>query len=229
MWHAEQFLVGLAVLCLGTGIAGCGNSSSSTATTTAATRKAAFCGGNIKIDKASANVTTDAAFLAVLKDNKSALSAMADNLPTGAVGTQARETIAAARAAIASGNVNDLNSAPSGGAIDSYCGVDGSGDPLPAYFATGKGTSFCTAFDPIYEAVGNANGAAAVLAVLVSDKTQIAQLAAEVPGLPASIRAKASETVTKAQTAITENNAAAIQGNGSGSASQVALYCGQNE
>jgi hypothetical protein len=33
----------------------------------------------------------------------------------------------------------------------------------------------------------------------------------------------------KAQAAIKANNAAAIKGNGSGSAMYVALYCGQNE
>jgi len=49
----KQLMAGLAC-CLSVGFAGCSsNSSSSTATTTVATRKAAFCGGNIKIDKAA--------------------------------------------------------------------------------------------------------------------------------------------------------------------------------
>jgi hypothetical protein len=225
----KQFLAGLAALALGTGIAGCSNSSSSTATTTAASQKAAFCGGNIKIDKASANVTSNAGFLTVLKDNKSALTAMADNLPSGTVGTDARQEVTVAREAIASGNVNDLNTVTSGGAIDTYCGVDGNGDPLPAYFGTGKGTSFCSTFIPIFQAVSNANSSAAVVAVFNANKAQVAQLATEVSGLPASIKAKASTTVSKAQAAITEQNAAAIQGNGSGAAAQVALYCGQNQ
>src|SRR5271167_5218980 len=101
----KQFMAGLAVLALGTGITGCSNSSSSSsATTTAASRKAAFCGGNLKIDKASANVNSNAQFLTVLKDNKSAISTMEKNLPSGAVGTEAQQVLAAAQAAIASGN-----------------------------------------------------------------------------------------------------------------------------
>jgi hypothetical protein len=226
----KQLMAGLAVLALSVGFAGCSsNSSSSTATTTVATRKAAFCGGNIKIDKAGANVTSNAGFLTVLRDNKAAISAMADNLPPGTVGTEAQQEVTVARKAVATGNVNVLNTETSSGGIDTYCGVDGNGDPLPAYFSTGKGTSFCSTFVPIFQAVGNANGPTAVLAVFNADKAQVAQLATEVSGLPASIKAKATTTVSKAQAALTEQNAAAIQGNGSGAAAQVALYCGQNE
>jgi hypothetical protein len=96
--------------------------------------------------------------LTVLKDNKTALSGKADNLPSGPVGTGAHQIVAVARKAIASGDANDLNVGPSGGDIDTYCGVDGNGDPLPTYFATGKGSSFCSTFIPIYDAVGNASG-----------------------------------------------------------------------
>ena len=224
-------LSGVAALAigLGAGSSAASGSSSATAATTAGAHKTAFCAGNLKIDKASANVNSNAGFLTVLKHNKSALSAMEKNLPSGTLGTEARQLIATARAAIASGNGNDLNNITSGGDIDTYCGVDGNGDPLPAYFASGKGSSFCSTFIPIYEAVGNANSSAAALAALVADKTQIAQLATEVSGLPASIKAKASATVSKAQTAITDNSAAALNGNGNGPAGAVALYCGQNQ
>jgi hypothetical protein len=226
-------LSGVVALTIGlaAGSTAASGSSSATAATTAGAHKAAFCAGNLKIDKAGASVNSNAGFLTVLKHNKSALSTMDKNLPSGTVGTDARKEIAAAQAAIASGNVNDLNNVPSsaGGDIDTYCGVDGEGDPLPTYFATGKGSSFCSTFIPIFEAVGNANGPAAVLAALDANKAQIAQLATEVTGLPASIKAKASATVSKAQTAITQNSAASIQGNGNGSAAAVALYCGQNQ
>jgi hypothetical protein len=225
----KQFLAGLAALSLGIGMAGCSSSSSSSATATAATRKTAFCGGNIKIDRAAANVTSNAGFVTVLKDNKSDLSVMADNLPPGTVGTHARQTIAIAREAIASGNANDLNNLPSGGDIDTYCGVNGNGEPLPNYFAAGKGTSFCSTFIPIYEAAGNATSASAVLAVLDSYKAQIAQLATEVSGLPASIKAKASAAVANAQTAITTSSTASLKGSGNGPAAAVGLYCGENE
>ncbi len=228
----KLFLTGSAMLALGmtAGIAGC-SSSSPSAATTAAARKTAFCGANIKIDKASANVTSDAGFLTVLKDNKSDISVMEKNLPSGTLGTEARQEIDAAHAAITSGNVNDLNSVPSsaGGDIDTYCGVNGNGAALPAYFATGKGGTFCTGFVPIYQAVSNATSSASVLAALEAAKTQIAQLATEVPGLPTSIKTQAGAVVTKAQTAITENSAASLKGNGNGPAAAVALYCGQNQ
>ena len=226
----KVFLTG-AVLALGTagGLAGC--SSSPSAAATAAARKTAFCGGNIKIDKASANVNSLAGFVTVLKEHKSALSTMDKNLPSGSVGTEAHQEIAAAHSAISSGNTNALNNLPSsaGGDIDTYCGVDGSGDPLPAYFATGKGTTFCTGFLPIYQAVGNASSAAQVLAALESNKAQITQLATELSGLPSSIKTQATAMVTKVQTAITENSAASLNQNGNGPAASVALYCGQNQ
>jgi hypothetical protein len=221
---AVALTIGLAA-----GSTAASGSSLATGATTAGAHKAAFCAGNLKIDRASANVNSAAGFLTVLKHNKAALSAMEKNLPPGTVGTDARQILAAAQAAIASGNVNALNNTPSGGDIDTYCGVDGGGNPLPAYFAKGKGSSFCSTFLPIFQAVGNAGSPAAVLAALEANKTQIAQLATEVPGLPASIKAKANATVEKAQTAIAQNNAASLRGNGNGPAPQVALYCGQNE
>ncbi len=214
---------------LAAGSTAASGSSSATAATTAGAHKSAFCAGNLKIDKASANVNSAAGFLTVLKQNKAALSAMLKNLPPGTVGTDARQILTAAQAAIASGNVNALNNTPSGGDIDTYCGVDGSGNPLPKYFATGKGSSFCTTFLPIFQAVGNAGTPAAALAALEANKTQIAQLATEVSGLPASIKSKANATINMAQTAITDNSAAGLKGNGNGPAPQVALYCGQNQ
>lgn len=227
----KMFLTGAAVMALGmaAGIAGC--SSGPSAAATAASRKSAFCEGNIKIDKASANVSSAAGFLSVLKGHESALSVMDRNLPSGTLGTEARQEISAAHAAISAGNANPLNNVPSnaGGDIDTYCGVDGNGNPLPSYFATGKGTTFCSGFLPIYEAVGNATSAAGVLAALDANKVQVAQVATEVSGLPSSIKAQATATVDKAQTAIAENSAASLKGNGNGSAASVALYCGQNQ
>lgn len=228
----KMFLTGGAVMALGmaAGIAGCSSSAPSSAAI-AASRKTAFCEGNIRIDKASANVNSAAEFLTVLKDHESALSAMDKNLPSGSLGTEARQEIDAAHEAISAGNANPLNNAPSnaGGDIDTYCGVDGNGNPLPSYFATGKGSTFCSGFLPIYEAVGNATSTAGVLAALDANKAQVAQLATEVSGLPSSIKAQATATVNKAQTAIAENSAASLRGNGSGPAASVALFCGQNE
>jgi hypothetical protein len=191
--------------------------------------KAAFCSANDSIDRASANVDSNAGFLAVLKTHSHQLAIMKKNLPAGALGRLAKDTVNAAEAAISSNNVNDLNNVPGGGSIDTYCGVDGNGSRLPAYFGKGKSTAFCTAFLPIYQAVSNATNAAGVLAVFTAHQSQVSQLASELSTLPKSIRAKATTTVDKAQSVITTKNPALIQGNGSGAAMYVALYCGQNQ
>jgi hypothetical protein len=227
----KLLLTGSTMLALGmaAGIAGC--SSSPSATTTVVTHKKAFCDADVKLDKAGANVNTDAGFLVVLKANTAALDAMDKNAPAGKVGDDARTLVSLVRSAIKTNNTNALFSSSSGADVDTYCGVNGFGNPLPSYFATGKGSTFCTAFLPIYEAVGNATSPAGVLAVLDSNKTQISRIATQVSGLPTSIKAKASAVVSEAQTAITDNSAAAVKGNGNGNgpASLVALYCGQNQ
>jgi hypothetical protein len=127
--------------------------------------------------------------------------------------------------------VSDLSSVPSsaGADIDTYCGVDGNGNPLPSYFGHGKTTTFCLTFLPIYQAVSNAPNAAGALAALTDHQSQITQLASELDQLPKSIEAKATTTVDKAQTVITTKNPALLQGNGGDSAMYVALYCGQNQ
>ena len=105
--------------------------------------KTAFCSANVAIDKATAKVTSEAGLLAVVKTHSADLKAMKKDAPAGAVGATVRKVVAAVDAAIASGNANDLNNVPNGAAVDTYCGVDGEGTPLPKYFATGKGTTFC--------------------------------------------------------------------------------------
>ncbi len=194
--------------------------------------KTAFCGANIAIDKASTKVDSDAGFLNVLKQHTSALSTMDKNLPSGKIGSEARDEVVAARAAIASGSVSDLNTVPTsaGGDIDTYCGVGTNGQSLPSYFGKGKATAFCSTFLPVYEAVSNAPNAAARTAAFTAHQSQITELASELSTLPNSIKAKATTTVTKAQAAIkSDNSASATTGSGSGAAAYVALYCGQNE
>jgi hypothetical protein len=191
--------------------------------------KAAFCGANDSIDRASANVNSNAAFLAVIKTHTHDLAILKKNAPPGALGQLAKEVVNGAEAAVSSNNPNDLDNLPNGAGIDSYCGVEGNGTPLPAYFGTGKSTAFCSNFIPIFQGVSNAPNAAGVLAALTAHQAQISQLASELSTLPKSIKAKATTTVNKAQAAITSNNAALLKQNGNGPAEDVALYCGQNQ
>ena len=207
-----------------------GSTSPTTTANATAAKKTAYCAANESIDKASAPVNSEAGFLAVLKSHRAQLQALVGNAPAGAVGQDTRAIVRVARQALASNNANVLNNpALDGGAIDTYCGVTGNGNPLPAYFASGKGTKFCKGFLPIFVAVGNANGPADVLKVILSYKAQVAQLATEAPSLPSSIRVKATATVKKAQTAIAQNSAASLKQGGNGPAQYVALYCGQNQ
>jgi hypothetical protein len=191
--------------------------------------KAAFCGANDAIDRASANVNSQAGFLAVLKSHSHDLAIMKKDAPPGSLGQTVQAMMSAADAAVSSNNPNDLNNVPGGASIDTYCGVDGDGNPLPTYFGKGRTTAFCSTFLPIFQAVSNADNSAGILAALTAHQTQISQLTSELSSLPKSIKAKATTTVDKAQTAVTDKNVAAIQGNGSGAAMYVALYCGQNQ
>lgn len=209
------------------GLAGCSSSNP----TGSAAQKSAFCGANIAIDKAGANVNSEAGFIAVLKSHKSQLETMKSNYPGGSLGNEARQIVNAAEQAIATNSASALSNVPAatGGALDTYCGVDGSGNPLPSFFAAGKGTAFCNGFLPVYQAVGNANTPTDAVNALVTNKAQIAQLATEVPSLPSAVQPKASATISIAQQVIAQNSAAPLQQSGNGPASTVALYCGQNQ
>jgi len=192
--------------------------------------KAGFCGANDSIDRASANVTTNAGFLAVLKKHTHDLTVLEENSPPGAIGQTVKETVTEAETAISSNNANELNNLPDGGSIDTYCGVNGNGQPLPSYFGKGTATTFCSTFVPVYEGAQNATNKAGVLAAITAHQAQIDQLASELSSLPKSIKAKATAAVDNAQKAIASKNPSALGGgNGGGPASYVALYCGQNE
>lgn len=193
--------------------------------------KTAFCAANDSIDKAGANVNSASGFLAVLKAKRAALAAMEKNAPAGKIGKDVRALVKAALAAIAKNNANLLNN-PSlgGGAIDTYCGVDGNGNPLPAYFAAGKGSPFCSVSSAINAGTQNATDAAGVLTFLADHQSLITQYASYVPSLPRPIQSDAQTLVTTAQSAISTNNSNLL---GTETVSQdsmaVQLYCGQNQ
>jgi hypothetical protein len=227
----KPFVVPMVVLTLLViGAAACGSSTNNTAASTAA-RKSAFCTANDKIDKASANVTSAAGFLAVLKVDAAALDAMDKNAPAGKLGKEVRTLVTQARSAVSSNNANVLNtSSNNGGDVDTYCGVDGSGAPLPSYFAAGKGSAFCSVSNSIDAGTGAASDAAGVLAFLAGHQPLINQYATYVPNLPTSIRSDAQTLVMTARAAIAANNANLLGTQAVSNASMsVQLYCGQNQ
>jgi hypothetical protein len=229
---AKVFVVPTAVVlgALALGATACGSSAPSAAAT-AAKHKVAFCNASDKLDKAGATVTSAAGFLTVIKTHKTALKVMKKDAPAGTVGTDARSLVKAADAAIAANNANILVSAPDyGGAVDTYCGVDGDGAPLPSYFAAGKGTAFCTVDNSINQGTQNASSPAQILAFLAGHQSLVNQFATYVPGLPTSIRSDAQTLVTTAKSAIAANNANLLGTQAvSTDSGNVQLYCGQNE
>jgi hypothetical protein len=198
------------------------------AATSATASKSAFCSANDAIDQAGVSVTTSAGFLALLKTHTSQLKALQENAPSGSLGQLAQQLVKDADKAIAANNANDLNDLPNGAALDTYCGVNGNGQPLPAYFDTGKSSAFCATFLPLYTAVGNASSKADVLTILLAHKTTISTLASEVGKLPSSIKAIATTSLSNVEKLVATKNLALL-GNGNGPSTYVALYCGQNE
>jgi hypothetical protein len=191
----------------------------------------AFCGADDTIDRDTANVDSAAGFVKALKAHKHQIDVMKANLPSGAVGKDAKKLVTIAESVIAGGNPSKFFDAAgnSSGAIDTYCGVQGNGQPLPAYYKQGAKTSFCKTFLPVFEAVSNASSDAATLSAITSHQTQINQLASELSTLPNSIKTQATGLITTAQSAIAANSATPIDNDTSDNPANVALYCGQNQ
>jgi hypothetical protein len=214
------------------GASACATAKTATGTTPQAL-KAAFCAADKRLDKASAGVTSDAGFLRVLKANPSALQAIGDDAPAGKVGRQARALAKAAEAAVASNSATRLHdpSLDSAGAdVDTYCRVDGTGNPLPHDFAKGRGTAFCVVSNAINTGTQAATNEAAILAFLAANQTLINQYAFYVPHLPSPARAAAQALVTAARAAIAANSPTSLETRTVSRASTaVKLFCGENQ
>lgn len=225
----------LAVLgLLALGAAACGGTSTPQASSTSTTMstKTAFCAADVTIDKAGAQAMTAGDFLTVLKNNSAALNAMKQDAPSGQVGTEAKALVGSAESAVAANSASDLASIPNsyGADIDTYCGVDGSGDALPAYFGTGKGTQFCSVNEQISAGTNSAQSGSDVLTFLKAHQSLVDQFAAQVPNLPSSIKSTARSLVSSAEQAIASNNADLLSSSAvTTDAMDVGLYCGQNQ
>ncbi len=190
--------------------------------------KTAFCSANDAIDRASVPAMTNDQYLAVLKANSRELAVMKQNLPPGKLGRVALQLINQANAAISSNNANNAHDLGASGQLDTYCRVNGDGQPLPPYFDRGNGTAFCKGFLPIFDGVTKAPNAAGILAVFNSHKAVVSQLASEVSRLPKSIRAKATATTNEAKAIIAANNPETVSLEALTPALPVAVYCGRN-
>jgi hypothetical protein len=203
------------------GLSGCSSSTETLA------QKSALCGADVAIDKASLNTNSLEEFIGVLKTHRAQVETIKHNLPPGEIGEEIGRIVNAMEQAIAKNSSAPFSSIENGQDFDTYCGVDGNGDPLPSDFAAGRGTKFCNGFAFVYQGITAATTPAGALSALVSSKGQVDQLAAELPSLPSSIQSQASATVGAAQSAIAQNDSAAML-KVAGPATHVALYCGQN-
>jgi hypothetical protein len=172
-------------------------------------------------------VTSATAFIAVLRAHKQDLTTMSRNAPPGSVGTLAKKLVAIAHTAVTTNNPSVLANVQ-GGPVDTYCGVDGKGKPLPSYFNTGATTAFCSNFLPIYKGVAAATSDAAVLSAFTAHKSQVEQLAAEASKVPASVRSAAT-TMAQTSKSIVKSPSISTVESLAGSAGTLALYCGQNQ
>lgn len=224
---AGSLLVGAFV------VAACG-SSAKTASNASTSQNAgsAFCMDNVKLDKAFASIQSPADALSAMKANQSVIADMAAHLPPGNVGNEAKQVLTAVQQAIAADDIKVLSKVNNsyGGDIDTYCGVDTNGDPLPADFAKGKGTPVCNADATLSDGVGNASDSTAGLAFLKAHQSDINTFASGVSTLPSNVQQAGQTLVATARNAISSNDPGGLDAQPfQDAASTVDLYCGINQ
>ena len=215
------------------GGAACGTSTPKAASPNGAggADKTAFCNADVTLDQAGNSVTSMDGFLAVLKNHPAELSALKNDGPAS-IRSQARALVAAEEKAVADNNASELESpAPrdNGAAVDTFCGVDGSGKRLPSYFAAGKGTAFCSVDGQINHAVTTATSPTQVLAFLTAHPDLVNEFAADLSSLPAAQKAEAQQLVTTTRTAMSTNDATPLGSQTTSTdAGDLGVYCGEN-
>jgi hypothetical protein len=215
-------------------------STSTTASTAASTsttvatdaHKSAFCSADITLDQAGSNASSATDLITALKADHPALTTFAADAPAGQVGTEAKALVNAVNASIASNDPTALEQVPSnyGGDVDTYCGVDGNGDPLPAFFNQGKGSQFCDAIVQIDAGTNAAQSADDVLTFFKAHQNLVTQAGANLTGLPSPINTEAQALVAAAKQALAANNSDALNSDDIQSdAVDASLYCGDNQ
>jgi hypothetical protein len=143
---------------------------------------------------------------------------MADNVPNDpAILAHAQALIAAARTALATNDPTVLqqpSSMTAGAKVDAYCGVDGTGNPLPSYFGDGKEYAGCKSFIALDRGVRSAATPQDAVAFLRANETKINDLAAgalhRAEGIGAEALLPAETLVTAVHRAIRTNDASPL-------------------
>ncbi|MHB8465683.1 MAG: hypothetical protein ACYDH6_10555 [Acidimicrobiales bacterium] len=202
------------------------SSSAATATTVADGNKTAFCAANSAIDAATFTGSNDAALLAVFKANQANIDIVANDAPS-AIKADSTILVTAARAAIAKNDLTPLKNSTiqaAGGRVDTYCGVQGDGTPIPANAGAGKGTAFCNDQAQLDQVVQGANDGPSLLVAL---KANVAKINDFEKNTPSAVKADAQVLVAAARAAIATNSADGLQSTGINSAAlHVDTYCG---
>lgn len=221
----------LAAACGSSGSPAASSSSRSAGNSAASASRSAFCSDDVKLDKAGTTVMSMADYVHVLEANQALLADMAKHLPSGSVGTQAQQLLSADNTAAATNSSTALSS-PSlmkaGADVDTYCGVDGTGDALPSNFGQGRGTAFCSVDSQISAGTGSATDSASITAFLSSHRSLVNSFGADLSSLPVSIKNTAQRLYSTAQSALTSGNSSAFSPEAIHDATDVDLYCGMN-
>ncbi len=208
----------------------CGGTSGTASTSNTYSSKAAFCGYNTQLVKAGSNVTSAADFLTALKANSAAIVALAKNIPNDNIRPDAQAIADAYSSAITSNSASALGGPSLDKAalsVDTYCGVQTNGTPLPADFAAGKGTAFCADLAALNTGLTSAANSADAIAFLKANQAKLDDLAAHIPS---AVKTDAESLVSAARAAVASNDASQIEGLlTSAAAKSPNLYCGSNQ
>ncbi len=190
-----------------------------------------FCTDVTNLDKALSSAQTPDAVATALKGQTSTISDMESNLPSGTAGQEGKVVADAMTAAATSGDGNkligDTTVAADGADMDTYCGQDGDGKPLPADFGQGTSTDACTHFDKINAAVSKATTADQVNAAIQASADDITAFSNDVSTLPSNLASEGQLLVTTAKAG--DGNAFLNPSQQVGAAVQdISLYCGHN-
>jgi len=196
---------------------------------TGSATRSAFCSANDELDRATANISSLAQVVPILRANQNLVNELAHNLPAGQIGNEAQKVVQAARTVIRTGSPNVLNGqAFQNGTTDMnvYCRVDGNGNALPPYYDTGKATALCRKGAAVANDVAPSQPSAS-LAFLKSHQNDVSTFAGNLSSLPKNLRADGQEAVKDMQDAISSGSASTLETHAFDAAAvAISDYCG---
>lgn len=195
------------------------------------TAKSTFCGDDVALDKAQIGVSNATQELQALKAHPSFASDLgqaASKISDPNVAKAAQQIDAAVTKALSSGSVNfSSNIGSDATIINTYCGVQFNGTPLPPYFAAGKGSPICTQFVSLYNQLRSATSPQAYLSLIQSNQAQIDRLVSQAP---ATVKNQAGELKTALNQVVAQKNPGPMETPAVMHATaDIQFYCGIND